>query len=385
MAVESKMLKARCKKTGRYYGLEVKQFGSTWRVVNMVLLSDEERKIISSEVRQPVFETNQNLIPCTKCGGRKVGGCSCAKKMYQCSEKMKYQFNCIYCDSLEIDYSRSAFCAPYTKWAGTSNIPDAIKDRYGNPQGSQYDLAQDGSFAGYKIVVLNLCDECDFKEPRKALIKKGFDVVEYKKLPNVLALKRELADYKSQLWVISHKVPYMTAAHIEIIKKYFNSGHGVYIWGDNDPYYADANQLLASIFGLKMHGNSHGDNVLGIQHKEGMPGIVPNHPITTGIMNFYEGITIAEVDTKPAVTHSLQSIFSISGTVTSGFNQILQPLIYGSNRLVVAAYYDSENKRAIVDGGFTRLYCKWDSAGTDRYVVNAAAWLANIEFLGYGN
>ena len=40
-------------------------------------------------------------------------------------------------------------------------------------------------------------------------------------------------------------------------------------------------------------------------------------------------------------------------------------------------------RRALVDGGFTRLYHKWDSAGTDRYVVNAAAWLANIERFGY--
>lgn len=385
MAVETKMLKARCKKTGRYYGLEIKQFGSSWRVVNMVHLSDEERRIISSEVRQFAFDTNDNLIPCTKCGNRRVGGCSCARSMYQCSEKMKYQFNCVYCDSLEIDYSRSSYSGPYTKWAGTSNIPDAIKDRYGNPQGSQYDLAQDGSFTGYKVIVLNLCNECDFTEPRKALMKKGFEVIEHKKLPNAWALKSVLSDHKSQLWIVSHKIAYMTPAHIEIIKKYFISGHGVYIWGDNDPYYADANQLLESIFGLRMHGDSRGDKVLGIQQKTGMPGIIPNHPITTGIMNFYEGITIAEVETKPSTTQPLQLLFNISGGTVPGRNQKLEPLIYGSNRLVVAAYFDSDNKRAIVDGGFTRLYYKWDSAGTDRYVVNAAAWLANIEYFGYEN
>jgi hypothetical protein len=32
-----------------------------------------------------------------------------------------------------------------------------------------------------------------------------------------------------------------------------------------------------------------------------------------------------------------------------------------------------------VDGGFTRLYNNWESAGTDRYIINAAAWLLNIE------
>ena len=77
---------------------------------------------------------------------------------------------------------------PYTKWAGMSNIPEAIKDKYGNPQGSQYDLVEDGSFQGYKIVVLNLCDECYFDQPKIALEKKGFEVVEYVTLPPIFSL-----------------------------------------------------------------------------------------------------------------------------------------------------------------------------------------------------
>ena len=31
---------------------------------------------------------------------------------------------------------------------------------------------------------------------------------------------------------------------------------------------------------------------------------------------------------------------------------------------------------------FTRLYVKWDTAGTGRYVKNAAAWLVNVERFG---
>jgi hypothetical protein len=38
--------------------------------------------------------------------------------------------------------------------------------------------------------------------------------------------------------------------------------------------------------------------------------------------------------------------------------------------------------RAILDGGFTCLYMRWDTAGTGRYVKNAAAWLANAERFG---
>lgn len=360
---ESKMLKAKCKRTGRLYGLELKKIGADWKVVNMIDLSAEEYGVIMSEVRQPVFETNSNLISCTKCGNRKVSGCSCSTKIAPCSKGMKYRFNCVYCDSLEIDYSRTFGRTPYTKWAGTSNIPDAIKDKYGNPQGSQYDLAEDGSFAGYKIVVLNLCNECIFDQPAAALRKKGFEIQEYKSLPPLEILRNDLKGDNTQLWVISHKVAYMNENYVDFIVNYFASGHGVYIWGDNEPFYADANLILKRMFGIKMDGNSQGEHVLGIQQTSQGPGIISNHPITTGIVTFYEGITIAEIEVGSR----------------------LLPLIYGSNGKIVTAYYDQYSKRALVDGGFTRLFYKWDSAGTDRYVVNAAAWLTNIERFGYNN
>jgi hypothetical protein len=61
---------------------------------------------------------------------------------------------------------------------------------------------------------------------------------------------------------------------------------------------------------------------------------------------------------------------------------VLTPLLVGSQKHVVAAFFDKDGKRAIVDGGFTRLYVEWDTAGTGRYVKNAAAWLANAERFG---
>ena len=358
---ESKMLKARCSKTGRYYGLELRKIGSSWKVVNMIDLSGREADIIMSEVRQSAFETYENLIPCTGCGSRRVGGCTCPPKSHPCSARMKYRFDCVYCQALEIDYSRTEGRSPYTQWAGVSNIPSAIKDRYGNPEGSSYDLARDGGFAGYRIVVLNLCPECRFTLPAAALRKKGFEIEEYTAMPSGAVLRKALRGDRTQLWVISDKVRYMEKDHIDLILKFYRDGHGVYVWGDNKPFYADANRLLYPMFGVEMRGNSYGDQVLGIQDAPKSRGIIPNHPITTGLVSFYEGITIAEVPT----------------------GDMLTPLIYGSNGKIVAGYYDARGRRALVDGGFTRLYCKWDSAGTDRYVVNAAAWLANIERFGY--
>ena len=110
-----------------------------------------------------------------------------------------------------------------------------------------------------------------------------------------------------------------------------------------------------------MSGNYIGKNVLGIRHGYSKSGIIENHPITTGLVNFFEGITIAHIH----------------------MNSNLEELMYSSDGNVLAAFYDKDGKRALVDGGFTRLWCNWDSAGTDRYIVNAAAWLANIERFGY--
>ena len=101
----SKFLKAKCKKIGRYYGLEIKQIQGLWKVVNMTDLSDSDAGLIASEIKQDTFESNDNLIACQKCGNRRVGGCNCAKKKHQCSKNMKYCFDCLYCDEFEIDYN----------------------------------------------------------------------------------------------------------------------------------------------------------------------------------------------------------------------------------------------------------------------------------------
>ncbi|WP_223644077.1 hypothetical protein [Corallococcus sp. EGB] len=43
------------------------------------------------------------------------------------------------------------------------------------------------------------------------------------------------------MWVISDSTQHLTPEHVKVIKEFFAAGHGVYIWGDNEPYSADAN------------------------------------------------------------------------------------------------------------------------------------------------
>lgn len=101
----TKLVKGYCNKTKQYFALEVKKFGTDWKVLNMTNLSDDEGKILTSEVKQSTFYTHENLLACSKCGNRKVGGCSCPPRRLQCRKGMKYNFQCIYCNEFVIDNS----------------------------------------------------------------------------------------------------------------------------------------------------------------------------------------------------------------------------------------------------------------------------------------
>ncbi|MBN2891278.1 MAG: hypothetical protein JXL97_05380 [Bacteroidales bacterium] len=235
-------------------------------------------------------------------------------------------------------------------------------DNFGNAAGNQYDLAVDGAFEGETIVVLHLYtgEGFDFVLPQAALKEKGFSVYRWMNQPPPASELKEALDKACELWVISSNVQTLNEEHIKVIKEFFDAGHGVYIWGDNEPYYADANYVADALFGGKMLGNYWGDQVVGLKEAKTNSGLVPQHLITTGLQYVYEGITIAAIQS----------------------NQYLKPLIYNSEGNIVAAYYEQDGKRAILDGGFTRLFISWDAAGTGRYVKNAAAWLVNYERFG---
>ena len=46
----------------------------------------------------------------------------------------------------------------------------------------------------------------------------------------------------------------------------------------------------------------------------------------------------------------------------------------------VGGTFPSRHGRVIADTGFTKLYCDFDSAGTARYVTNAAVWLLGLDY-----
>ncbi len=236
------------------------------------------------------------------------------------------------------------------------------RDLHGNAQGNQYDLAVDGAFEGQTVAVLHFYtgEGFDFSLPQAALKQKGFSVFRWINAPPRPEELRAKLKMASQLWIISNSDRRLTDEHIAVIKDFFDSGRGVYIWGDNQPYYADANAVGQALLGVQMQGDLPGGSNVGIQKSGQKAGVLPNHLLSTGLENVFEGITIATIEG----------------------NQTLKPLIYGSAGNLVTAVFEKDGKRAIFDGGFTRLYLGWETAGTARYVKNAAAWLANYERFG---
>jgi hypothetical protein len=241
-------------------------------------------------------------------------------------------------------------------------IEGARKDRFGNPDGGEYDLAHDYAFDGLGIAVLHLYtgERFNFRYPAAALAEKGFMLQRWRKKPPPASELAGVLEESCQLWIVSGRKHKLGEDHLAVIRAFFQSGRGVYIWGDNEPYYSDANFVAEDLFGGQLRGNMVGDQRVSIKTAGSLSGFVPGHLITTGLEVLYEGITISTVQD----------------------NRHLQPLVYGSAGNLVVATYEQEGKRAILDGGFTRLYWKWDTAGTGRYVKNAAAWLVNYERFG---
>ncbi|MGJ8660929.1 MAG: hypothetical protein ACSHXL_02735 [Bacteroidota bacterium] len=236
-------------------------------------------------------------------------------------------------------------------------------DNFGNVSGNKYDLAVDGAFKGQTIVVLHMYtgENFDFELPKAALAEKGFSVYRFINNPPSPEVLEEALSKACQLWVISTLTQLLTDEHAEVIKRFFDSGRGVYLWGDNDPGNGDASFLGEKLMGVTMNGNYIGSKNVNFKTDESKSGMRADHLITTGLEYVFEGITIAKINDP---------------------NQAMEPLIWSTDGNVVTAIYEQQGQRLIMDGGFTRLYCNWESAGTGRYVKNAAAWLVNYERFG---
>ncbi|WP_322613900.1 hypothetical protein [Dermacoccus abyssi] len=144
------------------------------------------------------------------------------------------------------------------------------------------------------MLILNLCSEANVVQPRAALERKGFEVVELRDCSGL----SDALDDAAEFWVISDRTQHLTSSALDAIESFFKEGRGIYIWGDNDPYFVDANLILQRLFSASMFGDSPGDEVVTLRDDGSSSGMIPGHLVPTGLRNVYEGRTIAEVPTS---------------------------------------------------------------------------------------
>ena len=249
----------------------------------------------------------------------------------------------------------------FTPYAGQTRIAGADTDRHGNAAGTGYDLGLDGAFEGHTVHVLQLyvASDFDFSKPRAAFERKGFRVERLTRPGTPDELAAWLLEAR-QLWLIGDQKRHLLPGHLDVIKSFWQRGGALYLWGDNQPYYADTNAVLADLFApdLVMLGDTPGGKVVREIDESGHG--FRQHLITTGLAHLFEGITVATVNADGASHHQFE------------------PLLYGSaGNLITVVREPSEQGGAVaVDAAFTRLYCQWDDAGSARYVCNAACFLA---------
>lgn len=249
----------------------------------------------------------------------------------------------------------------FTEFAGQTRIEGAATDRHGNADGTGYDLGRDGAFEGHTVHVLHLYtgEGFNFSLPGAAFRRKGF-AVERRTEPGTPESMREWLSGARQLWLISAAKAVLTPAHVAVIRDFWQSGGALYLWGDNQPYYVDANLVTRALFGddFTMTGNLPGGKVVHELTPAGRG--FHAHLVTTGLVHLFEGITVASLEKDTAEKY--------------GFS----PLLWGSagNLITVVRDPTPASGAVMIDTAFTRLYCQWDEAGSARYVCNAACFLA---------
>ncbi|CAF1455508.1 unnamed protein product [Rotaria sordida] len=253
---------------------------------------------------------------------------------------------------------------PYNEVAGKSNIIDANGyDRYGNPTEREYDLGRDGAFMGFNILIGQFY-YFDMQQPIDALKIKGFQV------KHVMAedeCMTELASNRYQIaWIIS-STQIQNSKFISALTAFHSAGGAIFLFADNTPYVCHASEFLRKKFGITVEGDYYGEKTMTYKENGHLQtGNFGQHEIFTGITNLFEGSTICH---PVYSTPESRTIFVTIATATDGNSSI--------------AVYDppstSTEGRLCLDCGFTKLYYKWDSAGTARYVVNASCWLLGIK------
>ncbi|HZO64489.1 MAG TPA: hypothetical protein VFB74_05765 [Kribbellaceae bacterium] len=234
-------------------------------------------------------------------------------------------------------------------------------DEFGNPRGRAFDLGggDEVRVRGERILFY-ACSIPDgrFAESqlRKVMAERDLQLdVLHAPGNGPCSLTEQLLARYTQLWYVSGQTPTLSGQQVQAIVKFVQNGNGLAIWADNEPFFADANLLAQALIGTSFSGNRQADQIM-VPGGKLAPGRFVEHPLTQGVNNLYEGITICTIQPAPGVT--------ILGQSHDG------QLCFGC--------LEREGQRIVLETGFTKLYDRMfnRSAGLGRYLSNIAFWLA---------
>ena len=232
----------------------------------------------------------------------------------------------------------------------------------------------------------------DCKDPIAALKHKGFTVEHhFGTTPPVSQLDASL-ESASQVWLTSTFDTLLSRAHVDTIVAHWKKGLGVYIFGDNAPFFVDGNKLLAAMFpervfasagcpALRLAGDAPGGRTVTLRGGAAPGGFAP-HLLTTGIERLFEGVTVSHLDPRAAALAGFEAIMhDHDGNLVVAARPAGTGTGAGTGAGADAgAGSEDEEGPVIVDGAFTKLFVDWNAGGSARFVRNCACWLStNIE------
>lgn len=162
-------------------------------------------------------------------------------------------------------------------------------------------------------------------------------------LPSFYDFDSTLHDY-DQLWLVSDFKKHLDSSYLLVIESFLEEGKSLYVLADNEPYLADAEFVSNYFAGAHFSGNYMADK--GAK-------AASECDLATSRNTLYEGFTVSSISMPESV----------------------KPQFVGSEGQVFVASFDNGRYRILMDGGFTRMYTKWDDQSA-QYFLNAANWLS---------